>query len=194
MTIYLVRHGESQSNYDNKHFRAYYCGQLDVPLTDKGKASAAILEEYFKALNIKHIYVSDLYRTRQTYEHIFPNTDIDTTITDQLRERSLGQFEGKYKDDISMQQEYEKYFNDPMFNDFRHSFSQKAPGGESYQDVLNRVQAFMDNEVNDKAQQGDIVIIAHQVVIRCLMHYFGQVSKDEAVDLNIENCKPYVIA
>ena len=36
MTIYLVRHGESQSNYDNKHFRSYFCGQLDVPLTDSG--------------------------------------------------------------------------------------------------------------------------------------------------------------
>lgn len=24
MTIYLVRHGESQSNYDNKHFRSYF--------------------------------------------------------------------------------------------------------------------------------------------------------------------------
>ena len=36
MTIYLVRHGESKSNYDNKHFRSYFCGQLDVPLTDTG--------------------------------------------------------------------------------------------------------------------------------------------------------------
>ncbi len=30
MTIYLVRHGESKSNYDNKHFRSYFCGRLDV--------------------------------------------------------------------------------------------------------------------------------------------------------------------
>ena len=36
MKLYLVRHGESQSNYDNKHNRAYFCGQLDVPLNKKG--------------------------------------------------------------------------------------------------------------------------------------------------------------
>ncbi|AKL93230.1 Histidine phosphatase superfamily (branch 1) [Staphylococcus capitis subsp. capitis] len=36
MNIYLVRHGESQSNYDNKHGKPYFCGQLDVPLTEKG--------------------------------------------------------------------------------------------------------------------------------------------------------------
>ena len=36
MEIYLVRHGESQSNYDNKHGYLYFCGQLDVPLTERG--------------------------------------------------------------------------------------------------------------------------------------------------------------
>lgn len=42
-----------------------------------------------------------------------------------LRERSLGVFEGEYKDEISANPKYEKYFNDPNFKDFRHSFSQK---------------------------------------------------------------------
>ena len=36
MEIYLVRHGESQSNYDNKHGYLYFCGQLDIPLTERG--------------------------------------------------------------------------------------------------------------------------------------------------------------
>ena len=42
MNLYLIRHGESQSNYDNKYNRAYYCGQLDVPLTEKGVESAKL--------------------------------------------------------------------------------------------------------------------------------------------------------
>ncbi|MBH4890966.1 histidine phosphatase family protein, partial [Staphylococcus aureus] len=33
----------------------------------------------------------------------------------------------------------------------------------------------------------------HQVVIRCLMVYFNKVSREEAVDLKVENCKPYII-
>lgn len=44
MKLYLVRHGESQSNYDNKHNRAYFCGQLDVPLTKKGIEGAKNLK------------------------------------------------------------------------------------------------------------------------------------------------------
>ncbi len=96
MTIYLVRHGESKSNYDNKHFRSYFCGQLDVPLTDTGTKSADDLCDYFKEKQIKHVYVSDLLRTQQTFEHIFPY-DIASTTTPLLRERSLGVFEGEYK-------------------------------------------------------------------------------------------------
>ena len=38
-----------------------------------------------------------------------------------------------------------------------------------------------------------IVIIAHQVVIRCIMVYFGYINKEEALIKVIENCKPYLI-
>ncbi|MGE7364963.1 histidine phosphatase family protein, partial [Staphylococcus cohnii] len=33
MKLYLIRHGESKSNYDKKEGNHYFCGQLDVPLT-----------------------------------------------------------------------------------------------------------------------------------------------------------------
>lgn len=60
MEIYLVRHGESQSNYDNKHGYLYFCGQLDVPLTERGIKSAKELSVYFKNKYIDNVYVSDL--------------------------------------------------------------------------------------------------------------------------------------
>ena len=49
MEIYLVRHGESQSNYDNKHGYLYFCGQLDIPLTERGIKA---LENYLLILKI----------------------------------------------------------------------------------------------------------------------------------------------
>ena len=114
--------------------------------------SADDLCDYFKEKQIKHVYVSDLLRTQQTFEHIFPY-DIASTTTPLLRERSLGVFEGEYKDEISANPKYEKYFNDPNFKDFRHSFSQKAPEGESYEDVYQRVEHFMNHVVNEDTQK-----------------------------------------
>ena len=140
MKIYLVRHGESKSNYDNKYGEPYFCGQLNVPLTEQGTESAQALVNYFTNKNIDHVYVSSLLRTQQTYEAIFPY-NIPTTFTDLLKERSLGVFEGNIKRSVTGRNFY-KYFNDDNFKDFRHSFTQKAPEGESYQDVFDRVATF----------------------------------------------------
>ena len=190
MNIYLVRHGESQSNYDNKHDKPYFCGQLDFPLTEKGMQSAQDLVTYFTNKKIEHVYVSDLLRTQQTYEGIFPY-NIPTTFTKSLRERSLGVFEGKNKQEVSEDVEYERYFNDPEFKDFRHSFSQKAPEGESYQDVYERIEHFFNEELNHNDE--NIVIIAHQVVIRCILVYLGELNKEDALDAEIKNCYPYLV-
>lgn len=190
MKMYLVRHGESKSNYDNKHGEPYFCGQLNVPLTEKGTESAQALVSYFANKTIDHVYVSSLLRTQQTYEAIFPY-NIPTTYTDLLKERSLGVFEGKFKKEVSEDHHFYKYFNDDNYKDFRHSFTQKAPEGESYQDVYDRVSMFIDTIVDKKAEA--IVIVAHQVVIRCLFVYLEQLTKDEALTANVENCKPYLI-
>lgn len=190
MNIYLVRHGESQSNYDNKHDKPYFCGQLDVALTEKGMQSAQDLVTYFTNKKIGHVYVSDLLRTQQTYEGIFPY-NIPTTFTKSLRERSLGVFEGKNKQEVREDVEYERYFNDPEFKDFRHSFSQKAPEGESYQDVYERIEHFFNEELNHNDE--NIVIIAHQVVIRCILVYLGELNKEDALDAEIKNCYPYLV-
>ena len=52
MKIYLIRHGESQSNYDKKNGNHYFCGQMDVPLTEKGEQSVLI---YKRILQIKRL-------------------------------------------------------------------------------------------------------------------------------------------
>lgn len=95
-------------------------------------------------------------------------------------QRSLGVFEGKNKQEVSEDVEYERYFNDPEFKDFRHSFSQKAPEGESYQDVYERIEHFFNEELNHDDE--NIVIIAHQVVIRCILVYLGELNKEDALD------------
>ncbi len=45
------------------------------------------------------MYLSDLLRTRQTYNAIFDNA-IPASVTSSLRERSLGEFEGEMVDKI----------------------------------------------------------------------------------------------
>ena len=66
------------------------------PFDGKGIKSAKELSVYFKNKYIDNVYVSDLKRTRQTYEKLFPY-DIPTIYTKTLRERSLGVLKVKIK-------------------------------------------------------------------------------------------------
>lgn len=190
MNIYFIRHGESKANFDNHNGKFYFCGQLDVPLTQEGVHSAEGLIPNFKDIDVNHVYVSDLTRAIQTYEHIFPYS-VPTTYTPLLRERSLGVFEGKAQDELSKVTEYEKYFNDPKLKDFRNSYSIRVPEGESYQDVIDRFETFFKKEVNHN--DDTIVIIAHKILIRCALVYLKQLTREESLKTHIENCKPYLV-
>ena len=68
--------------------------------------------------------MSDLTRTRQTYNAIF-DKDIPASVTTLLRERSLGQFEGEKVSEIEQNAQFETYFNGGPNSSFRHSFTQK---------------------------------------------------------------------
>ena len=190
MKLYLIRHGESKSNYDKKEGNHYFCGQLDVPLTEKGARDAQLLQHHFNKMKIDHIYMSDLTRTRQTYNAIF-DKDIPASVTTLLRERSLGKFEGEKVSEIEQNSQFETYFNGGPNSSFRHSFTQKAPAGESYEDVLQRVETFFKQELDTSLDT--VVIIAHQVVIRCCFVYLGYENKTSVIDKKIENCVPYEI-
>ncbi|RIP34761.1 histidine phosphatase family protein [Staphylococcus gallinarum] len=191
MRIYLIRHGESQSNYDKNNGNHYFCGQLDVPLTEKGKQSAIELQHYFADKVIDRVYLSDLMRTRQTAQAIFSSEKLYKIESPLLRERSLGEFEGEMVDKITQSTEFAQYFKDEDYKYFRHSFTQKAPEGESYADVLYRIEQFFNKEIQDN--DGSIAIVAHQVVIRCILVYFGYETKESVIDKKIENCVPYVL-
>lgn len=190
MEIYLIRHGESTANYDNKHGQDYFCGQLNVALTETGIKSAKKLKEYFSDIPIDHIYVSDLKRTVQTYENGFDNT-IPVTITALLRERSLGKFEGYSQKELIQNPEYRPYFENPLMSDFRHSFTQRAPGGDNYNDVLARVDQFF-KEIFDK-KDSVVVIVAHIIWIRCCLYYLGVITEEELFNKKIANTTPILV-
>lgn len=190
MKLYLIRHGESTANYDNRRGNRYFCGQLDVSLTENGKAAAQKLKDYFKDIHIDHIYISDLTRTKQTYENGFDTTN-PHTFTPLLRERSLGEFEGYAKGLLSQNKNYQPYFENPRMSDFRNSFTQKAPGGENYTDVLARIDQFFREVIDMNAEV--VVVVAHLIWIRCCLYYLGVITEDKLFDMHIDNTSPILI-
>jgi probable phosphoglycerate mutase len=64
-TFYLVRHGESEGNAAR-----VFTGQLDSPLTARGRRQAEAVAEELAKVNFDRIVSSDLSRTRDTAEVI----------------------------------------------------------------------------------------------------------------------------
>ena len=193
MRIVLIRHGEMLANVINGEGTILYTGALNnelTTLTELGKKQASELAEKEIIKCIEKVYSSDLKRTIQTAELAKPGYTLN--LSKDLRERSLGEFEGKGIKDLQDFEKYKKYFADERFKNFRTSFINKAPNGESYTDVSDRCKRFLDSL--DFSQDITIGIFSHFHTIRCLLLNLLKIEpKEKIFNIKIKHCIPYVI-
>lgn len=193
MKVIVIRHGQTMANIINDEGKALYTGTLNNELTDLteiGKKQARMLSEDSNIRSIEEIYSSNLNRAIQTAELAKPGYEIH--IIEALRERSLGIFEGKGKDELINSVEYKKYIVDNDYNKFRTDFFQKAPEGENYSDVSRRCNEFLNSL--DFNKDITIGIFSHYHAIRCLfLNMFNINPKERIFNLKIEHCIPYVV-
>lgn len=147
--IYLVRHGESTANvyfeFDGKKVR-YVSGQsTDIPLTDTGQKQILELAEKLAHRFPKHaklvIVSSSAVRTQKTAKILFEElakTHSHVTLAKEvyqgLNERSLGEWEGRLRDEKYTQAEaaWKAMSSADKF------ISPEVSGGESYNQVAKR--------------------------------------------------------
>lgn len=159
-------------------------------LQKNGKESAKRLKTDKNFISIEKVYSSDLKRAIDTAKYAKPGYKIN--IDKRLRERSLGEFEGKYPEDLEKSEEYKKYIINEDYNKFRRDFVQKAPNGENYTDVINRTKDFL-NSIN-MSEDITIGIFSHMHCIRSIFFNLLNISpREKLFNMKIENCVPYVI-
>lgn len=98
--LYLVRHGLSENNTQNK-----WSGHSDTPLVSDGHEQAKQAGKIAKAQNLHFdvIVSSPLQRARHTAEHIARETGYpveNIIFSDLLKERNFGELEGKRNDHV----------------------------------------------------------------------------------------------
>jgi len=125
MRVYVIRHGESETNKVKK-----WTGWLDVHLTDKGKGDAKKSKELLKHISFNKIYLSDLVRARETAEIALPGCQYEAS--ELLREINVGSLAGKPISDLT---------DDERIDIAKNGYV--AFGGESKKEFSNRVADFM---------------------------------------------------
>ncbi|AIN95769.1 6-phosphofructo-2-kinase/fructose-2,6-biphosphatase, putative [Leishmania panamensis] len=122
------------------------------------------------------MWTSQLQRAIQTTELSERLLNIRT-----LRWSSLNEIHAGVCEDMTYAEVKERY---PLIDYFRrrNKYSFRYPEGESYQDLVIRLEpVIMELENADKV----VVVVAHQAVLRCLLAYFGSTSAESSIGVEV---------
>ncbi len=185
MKIIIIRHGQSELNALNEKKYQILSGQSESQLSSLGVEQASSLIGNPSLNKISRVFSSDSSRTIETAK-IVMSEDIAIKQTSNLRERSLGLFDGKTLRFLESNPEFSCYFSDPKLRSFRHSFILSAPDGESYSDVYLRVKQFFEHV--DIGKDETVAVFSHLCTIRCIFKYLLRIEEEEVFQLFIPNC------
>ena len=157
MRLYLVRHGETESNR-----RGLALGQDDVPLNEHGLWQAKRVGRALASEPLVAVYSSPLRRAQDTAQAVAGHHGREVQVEERLIEMDVGEVEGLPFDEVR------KRYPDLLEKWVSGSGpTQTMPGGERLVDVQERAWALV-NEL--AARHGDEVIaaVSHNFVILSL--------------------------
>lgn len=169
-TIYLVRHAEAEGNlYRLAH------GPYNSNITAKGYRQLSWLKKRFADIHIDAVCGSDLFRAKTTASTVYVPKALPYFATPLLREIDKGDW------DI-LPWEYVRHFYPEQFhNFFREPGKFRAPGGETYRDLLERWKKGMQEIVRAHAGK-TVAVFGHGAGIRVFMSWLKGVSVEEMSD------------
>ena len=143
MTVFFVRHGESEWNADG-----LIQGQRPVPgLTTRGQSQATAAAEVLASDEVRELWSSDALRAQETAGIIGARLGLVPTVTPLLRERHWGSLQGACTS-VAVPLEARLSDGDPL-----------PGGGESRRDVRARLHAFVE------LIGGPAVVVTHGDVV-----------------------------
>jgi probable phosphoglycerate mutase len=178
--FYFIRHGETDWNVERR-----LQGRHDVPLNDRGRRQAAqcgatlhdLIANAGKTPTDFAFVSSPLSRATETMNIVRGALGLPAggyATEPRLAELSFGRWEGKtYKEIGAADRAILKVRE-------RNKWNFRPPDGESYADLLARVQAWHDGVT------GDVIVTAHGGVARAVMVMLGIRQPGDASHGDIE--------
>ncbi|MCL5986063.1 MAG: histidine phosphatase family protein [Actinobacteria bacterium] len=173
--IFFIRHGETDWNREE-----LVQGQKESALSDRGFDQARRLAQRLKKESIQVIYSSPLRRARQTSQEVKKLIGVGINFDDNLKEISLGRWEGLSREDIKREYplEFEQWLKNPA--------TLKAPDGESWHDVRKRANDFF-NMVIVRSLHERILVSSHNGFGKLFMIDFMGMDLSKFWNFNLNN-------
>lgn len=152
-----MRHGEVHGDGNKR-----YNGHIDVDITPKGVEQMHRLAGLLEGKPVKAVYSSDLIRSVKGAQIVSARLGLTHTPVRELRERSVGKWEGLTQEEIQQRypEEYLAWRSDLL--NFR------PPDGECLIDVQNRILPEYKKIVSSHPDQ-EIALLLHGGVNRVIL-------------------------
>lgn len=173
--IILLRHGETEWNR-MKLFR----GHSDIGLSQRGRSQARAAADLLSRRNISSIYTSPVPRAVQTAEMISEKIGVPFTEASELSDPDCGLWTG-----MSLNEARENF---PMeFFHMENDPSQlRFPGGESVQEVAERVSHFVLCDLWER-EEGDVLLVTHNFIFQVFTMVVLGCSLDNLYRVEMDN-------
>jgi broad specificity phosphatase PhoE len=181
--VYVIRHGQTEWNAEGR-----WQGQLDIPLSEEGRAQTRALAKQLAHKNLAAVYASDLLRAAETGRIIADAAGTPLYLDARLRELHLGVFQG-----LTHAQIRERYPDDDEQMRLNY-MSHVVPNGESRRTMQVRMAAAWDEIV---ARIGDkpVAVVSHGGAIRILLlHLIDPADHPAVMTLQISNTSCTLLA
>lgn len=196
--IWIVRHGESAGNVAREiaeaaghHIINIGTRDVDVPLSPLGERQAAALGRWFGTLEQPPttILSSPYLRAQRTAELLSASarlTQLPLVLDERLREKEFGIVDRLTKSGI-----ISKYPEQAEFRRILGKFYHRAPGGESWCDVVLRLRSIVQTLCGEHCG-GRVVIVCHTVVVLCFRYLLERMTEEQVLTIDrateVANC------
>lgn len=181
----LLRHGQSVYNLENR-----FTGNVDVELTLLGEEEAHAAGNKLVGIQFNIAYTSVLKRAKETLRIVLEQIQqpkIPTIENVAFNERIYGSLQGLNKTEME-----QKYGVDQV-QIWRRSYRVAPPGGESLEDVVNRLVPYFISEIEPKLKTDqNVLVVAHGNSLRSLMMYLEDIGEVAIGNVNIPTGIPRV--
>ena len=157
--IYLTRHGQTVWNTEVR-----MQGRQNSPLTEEGILGAERLAESLREIRFSRCYTSPMPRAVHTALLLLAGRDTPLSISRNLAEMDLGDWEGLSMSDASAR------FPE-AFTNFRHRPDLYLPtgDGETFYDLISRAQVFLEELKQIKSDDEPVLVVTHCILLQAIM-------------------------
>lgn len=164
MEVYLIRHTKPDLP------KGICYGQSDIDVAGSFQSEFDMIRHKAPE-NVHKIYSSPLKRCTRLAEKL----GFDVILDHRLKEMNFGNWEMKPWGSIPQEE------LDPWMTDF---VNVRVPNGESFQDLIDRVKAFLEALRAEELER--VIIVSHAGIIRSILGYFLEMKPSNFFKIQID--------